>query len=90
MNLGNYFASTFPVAYKNFSKINKRRNILPSNHPYENEKEYAKPLTKSEKGYFEDLEVKAIKEISSKYYTLYFSRKEGQAYDDEVAYTLND
>ncbi|SDF79785.1 Reverse transcriptase (RNA-dependent DNA polymerase) [Thermoanaerobacter thermohydrosulfuricus] len=90
LNLGNYFASTFPVAYKNFSKINKRRNILPPNHPYENEKEYAKPLTKSEKGYFEDLEVKAIKEISNKYYTLYFSRKEGQAYDDEVAYTLND
>lgn len=80
----NNFKNIFPVAYKNFDNIRKRRNSLPPNHPYEDDKEYAKPLTENEKKYYKDLEATAIREISNKCYTLYFSNRE------EVAYTLYD
>lgn len=71
LELDGYIKHYFPRTYESFSKINNRRNELPSSHPYTRDGNIDKPLQPNERSRYEIYFLTAIKEIIEIYEGIY-------------------
>lgn len=63
LNIDNFMIENFPKSYENFTKINERRNEIPSSHPYAKDGKIGKHLEMSEKVRYEKYFKLSMEEI---------------------------